>query len=225
MGDIHGRYDLFKELMARIETHSTALPPSESLHIVLLGDLIDRGPNAFQVLKSVYSIQKRTEKMIVLMGNHEDLMLRALDGEPGVLRVWSRSGGAETLRSLGFEPPQREDDEREYISRVKTAIPPDLIKWMRRMPLSAASGDYFFCHAGVRPGVSLRRQKKTDLLWIRDDFLDEDDDFGAVIVHGHSISTEVDFRDNRIGIDTGAYATNVLTALYLEGTDREIITN
>jgi serine/threonine protein phosphatase 1 len=94
---------------------------------------------------------------------------------------------------------------------------------LKRLPLFARSGDYFFCHAGVRPGVALRRQTRNDLLWIREDFLTDESEHGAVIVHGHSIETEVTIRSNRIGIDTGAYRTGVLTALYLEGEQREII--
>jgi len=95
--------------------------------------------------------------------------------------------------------------------------------WLRSLPLTARSGDYFFCHAGVRPGVPLRKQASVDLLWIREEFLDADDAYGAVVVHGHSVNTTVETRPNRIGIDTGAYRTGVLTAICLEGSERTII--
>lgn len=223
IGDIHGRDDLLIALLARIEAHSAALPEPESQHIVLLGDLVDRGPRSAAVLKLVREVQRADSNMIVLQGNHEDLMLRALAGEPGMLRAWMRVGGKETLRSFGLEPPPREADPAEAIAKIIAEIPPQWLAWLRNLPLTARSGSYHFCHAGIRPGVPLKRQTRSDLLWIRDDFLVDERDHGAVIVHGHSISEEVEIRPNRIGIDTGAYQTGALTALYLEGTEREII--
>jgi serine/threonine protein phosphatase 1 len=132
-------------------------------------------------------------------------------------------GGDMTVRSFGLEPYSRSDDARDYIRRLRSVVPREWVSWLKRLPLFARSGDYFFCHAGVRPGVPLRRQVRNDLLWIREDFLDDDADHGAIIVHGHSIEPEVAIRANRIGIDTGAYRTGVLTALYLDGDKRDII--
>lgn len=223
IGDIHGRLDLLKDLIERIEAHSANLPQARSVHIIVLGDLVDRGPSSAEVLRYLHGVQKTTGRLIVLQGNHEELMLRALAGEPGMLRAWMRIGGTATLRSFGLQPPQREDDQRAAVNDILKAIPSNLIEWIRNLPLTARSGDYLFCHAGIRPGVALKRQKRADLLWIRDEFLEDPQDHGVMVVHGHSVSTDVEMRGNRIGIDTGAYRTGILTALYLEGEDRQII--
>jgi serine/threonine protein phosphatase 1 len=223
IGDIHGRYDLFRALLNKIEAHAATLPPGKATHVILVGDLIDRGPDSAKVLKLVYNIQKQTRNMTALLGNHEELMVRALSGEPGMLNAWIKLGGGPTLRSFGLEVPKGTYDLREFTQQVAQAVPREWVNWLQSMPLSARSGDYFFCHAGVRPGVAIKKQSRNDLLWIREEFLSNEDDHGVVVVHGHSVSSEVELRSNRIGIDTGAYKTNMLTALYLEGTERDII--
>lgn len=223
IGDVHGRFDLLTGLLEKIERHSAALPEPGSQHVIMLGDLVDRGDSSARVLEYLYNVQRQTDRLIVLMGNHEELMLRALNGEPEMLRAWMRIGGAATVRSFGLEPPERDGDHAAYLRRLATVVPEEWVSWLSSLPLSARSGDYFFCHAGIRPGVPLKRQKRTDLLWIRDEFLDDRENHGAVVVHGHSIATEVEIHANRIGIDTGAYQTGVLTALYLEGDRQEII--
>lgn len=223
IGDIHGRYDLLRDLLRRIEAHSKALPEPKSFHVVLLGDLVDRGPDSAEILRYLYELDKTISGLIVLMGNHEEVMLRVYDGETLLLRPWLRIGGAETLRSFGLEPPHRDGDPVAFLEQMRRAIPRELMDWMRSLPVTARSGDYVFVHAGVRPGVALKRQTKTDMIWIREEFLQFRGEHGATIVHGHSISPSVDLQPNRIGIDTGAYRTGVLTALYLEGSKREII--
>ncbi len=223
IGDIHGRLDLMKDLLNRIEKHAASLPPARSVHIVILGDMVDRGPESAEVLRYLYGVQQATGRLIVLQGNHEELMLRALAGEPGMLRAWMRIGGSATIRSFGLEPPHRDDDQRAAVNDILKTIPAHLLDWIRALPLTARSGDYLFCHAGIRPGVALKRQKRADLLWIRDEFLEDPQDHGVMVVHGHSVSTDVEMRGNRIGIDTGAYRTGILTGLYLEGEDRQII--
>lgn len=223
VGDVHGRYDLLAELLTKIEDHSRTLPEVRTQYVVLLGDLVDRGAQSRSVLKFLYGAQQHANNLVILMGNHEELMLRALRGEKGVFRSWMRIGGDSTLRSFGVEPPSRDSDMNAFALEFARVVPREWLEWMAALPLSARSGDYFFCHAGIRPGVSLKNQKRADMLWIRDEFLDDTNAHGAVIVHGHSIAREVEWRSNRIGIDTGAYATGVLTALYLEGTKREIL--
>ncbi len=223
IGDVHGRLDLLRPLIDRIGEHSKTQGPVDSMHIVFLGDLIDRGDQSAGVLKFVHMISQRNDCVITLMGNHEELMLRTYDGESSVLRVWMRTGGSETLRSYGLVPPARDADPRAFLAQMKRAIPAEIIEWLRLRPLTVRSGDYLFCHAGIRPGVALRKQSKADLLWIRDEFLNDNSAHGAVIVHGHSICAAPEVFDNRIGLDTGAYKTGLLTALYLEGTRRELI--
>lgn len=224
VGDVHGRYDLLKQLMSAIEAHHDRLPPTDTTYVVFLGDLVDRGPDTALVLEHLFESSRKNSNIIILRGNHEDMMLRSLAREPGMLRAWMRIGGRATMRSFGLEPPDPDSDPGAFFESADRRIPSRLMDWLNSLPLSAKSGDYFFCHAGVRPGVALARQKRSDMLWIRDDFLKSDVPHGAIVVHGHSVSLEVESRPNRIGIDTGAYRTGVLTALYLEATDRELLT-
>ncbi|WP_206242068.1 metallophosphoesterase family protein [Novosphingobium terrae] len=223
VGDVHGRFDLMQALMEKIAQHHADLPPTQGLHIIFLGDLIDRGPDSLKVLDYLAQAQRRMPGMIVLLGNHEEVLLKVLEGDQRALRSWLTFGGAQTLESMGVAVPGPDDDLDDCLTAIRRALPMQLASWLRRLPLTAHSGDYFFCHAGVRPGVPLKRQKREDLLWIRDDFLTDQSGHGAVIVHGHSIHPQVDMHANRIGIDTGAYATGVLTALYLEGDRREVL--
>jgi serine/threonine protein phosphatase 1 len=223
VGDVHGRFDLLQLLLDRIGEHAAALPPSESLHILFLGDIVDRGPQSFQVMETLHRLETGSDGVVVLLGNHEEAMLQALDGKTDVLRDWMKVGGAATVRSFGLEPFHRGDDAGDYLRRLRAAVPREWVAWLRRLPLTARSGDYLFCHAGIRPGVALRRQTRNDLLWIREDFLGDTRDHGAVIVHGHSVEPQVALRANRIGIDTGAYKTGELTALYLEGDKQEVL--
>ncbi len=223
IGDIHGRYDLLRDLLGQIEAHSAALAKPERTFLVILGDMIDRGMHSAEVLNYLFNVRRHSAGLIVLMGNHEELMLRSLQKEPGVMRAWLRIGGDATLRSFGIDPKEAEKDPYEVARKLERKIPEEDLEWLRSLPVMARSGDYLFCHAGIRPGVSLSKQSRTDLLWIRDEFLDDPTPSGAIVVHGHSISADVQIKSNRIGIDTGAYRTGVLTALYLEGTRRGIL--
>jgi serine/threonine protein phosphatase 1 len=210
-------------LIALIGEHSASLPPARSLYVVLIGDIVDRGPQSAEVLAMLYSLQRQNSRVIVLLGNHEEAMLQALDGDPDALRRWLAVGGDATLASFGIAPLRVDDDPRDYMNSARRAIPRQWLAWLRQLPLSVQSGDYYFVHAGVRPGVALARQVREDMLWIRREFLRHERDFGAIIVHGHSVTPDVDVRQNRIGIDTGAYRTGVLSAIYLEGEKRDIL--
>lgn len=217
IGDVHGRFDLLSRLLDDIRRHSRTLPSGKERTVVVLGDMIDRGEQSREVLECLYDAQRR-RKALVLLGNHEEIMLRAIDGEPGTMKSWLRFGGDATLRSFDISPPRARDDfdPNELARKLRNAMPEKWLEWLRSRPVSARSGDYLFCHAGIRPGLSLANQKRTDMLWIRDDFLRSDDAHGVVVVHGHSISPDVELRHNRIGVDTGAYRTGILTAAYLE---------
>jgi serine/threonine protein phosphatase 1 len=223
IGDIHGCYDQWLDLLAKIERHSRSLPDWPRPKLVLLGDMIDRGPASAKVLRLAYEAQRQNEDLIVLLGNHEQMMLDALAGRRGAMEAWLRWGGKETLRSLGIEPGDEKRPGREYATALRAAMPGEWLDWLCELPLSMRSGDYFFCHAGIRPGIAIRRQVPRDLLWIRDEFVDDAGDHGLIVVHGHSICENVEVRYNRIGIDTGAYKTGELSALYLEGKQRALI--
>jgi serine/threonine protein phosphatase 1 len=156
------------------------------------------------------------------MGNHEQQMLRFLD-DIEIGPTWLTYGGRETLASYGVVPPAAPDGEPGLLraqAQFRERLPREHVDFLRALPLWRQEGDFFFVHAGVKPGVPLGEQSEEDLLWIRDPFLDCDEPFGAMVVHGHTITREPAVRRNRIGIDTGAYATGCLTALAVEGTDR-----
>lgn len=199
--------------------------------VILLGDLIDRGPASAQVLRFACAMQRDHPDFMVLAGNHEDVMLEALDGCADTARLWLQYGGLATMRSFGLDLGDCLDadgeDEAEAIVQgmeaLRSALGDDLLQWVRDLPVMTRSGDYFFCHAGVRPGRALDEQSREDLLWIRQPFLQSRKSHGAVIVHGHSITDEVDIRRNRIGVDTGAYRTEILSALCLENASVEVI--
>jgi len=215
IGDIHGRADLLSETFARIDADLRSRPSARSTE-VFLGDYIDRGPDSQRVIELLLGRQKNHDT-IFLKGNHEDCLLRVLT-DPGVLSEWKMIGGLSTVLSYGVSVTgHHEPQSHERIAAaLAQAIPRSHQDLLSKLPLSHTLGDYFFAHAGVRPGIPLTAQSARDLLWIRDDFLLHEEDFGKVIVHGHTPTMEPEVRRNRINIDTGAYATNRLTCLVLE---------
>jgi serine/threonine protein phosphatase 1 len=224
IGDIHGRLDLFQQLLRQLEG-DVGSRASRSTRIVLLGDLIDRGPHSRQVLELARLIERNNRgRIVVLCGNHEDLLLASADGHADAQRLWLECGGDATLRSYGLDPAEfaRLPPEKRAFTLQKH-VGPDMLRWLAGLPTHWRSGDYFFCHAGVRPGVSLENQRREDLLWIRREFLDSQVDHGAVIVHGHSEVGDGDVRTNRVGVDTGAYRSGELTAVGLQDTFRWFI--
>jgi len=224
IGDIHGRYDLLLRLLAKIQSHHASLPNPKHLRIIVLGDFIDRGPKSANIVHLLQNATIETETLTVLLGNHEDLMLSSLAGDGEALSAWLRYGGDATLASFGIDPAAMlRLGPRAAASAMREVIAQPLIDWLRTRPVMTRSGDYIFCHAGLRPGVPVADQSREDLLWIGADFLESSERIeNSVVVHGHSTFTTVEQRANRIGIDTGAYHTGVLTALYLEGTERAI---
>jgi serine/threonine protein phosphatase 1 len=215
VGDIHGRADLLVALLARIDDDLSARPIGDAVQ-VFLGDYIDRGPDSRQVLDLLIDRQ-RQHKVLCLKGNHEVYAVQALR-EPSVVSEWLKMGGVATLLSYGVMPASHDDvqTQRETAAAFRRALPDSHQHFLRRLALSFSYGDYFFAHAGVRPEIPLQQQYERDLLWIRDDFLLHEEDFGKVVIHGHTPTPEPEIRSNRINIDTGAYATGRLTCLVLE---------
>lgn len=220
IGDVHGRLDLLAALLEQIRLDSARRKGGVATRLVLLGDLIDRGPHSAQVVRRVMA-GCDWAVTTTLMGNHELAMTEALGGDRDMLRLWLTQGGIEALASWGVDGRVLDAGcEPEIVAAASAAIPAAERAWIANRPLSFARGDYLFVHAGIRPGVPIDRQSRRDLLWIRDSFLLSTRDHGAVVVHGHTVSHDVEDRGNRIGIDTGAYATGRLTALGLEGDAR-----
>ena len=221
IGDLHGRADLFARMLREIRNDGHLRGPSRTTRIVLLGDLIDRGPGSRELLAMVGRFVANDTGVIALRGNHEDMLLRATKGSAAAQRAWLRNGGAQTLTSFGFEPAQlRELDTAERARAISDSIGSKTIEWLAGLPTQFRSGGYFFCHAGVRPGIPLDQQRTSDLLWIGEEFARSTHDHGAVIVHGHTEADQVEIRPNRINVDTGAYRTGRLSAIGLEGARR-----
>ena len=219
IGDIHGRHDLLCRLLDQVRLDSVGRGDAEVM-VILLGDLIDRGPDSARVVDLAMSALDWAE-LRVLRGNHEAALLEALDDNPRMLDLWINNGGIAALRSWGIDLADLTDKTAaEVCAIVRTCVPEEQLDWLRDLPLSLRLGDYVFVHAGVRPGVPLDRQSARDMLWIRDDFLKSRRDHGAIVVHGHTVTPDVDERANRIGLDTGAYLTGRLTAMGFEGCER-----
>lgn len=224
VGDIHGRDDLLAPLMSDIAADGKRHPDKRKI-LIFLGDYVDRGLQSKQVIDRLLGLDLGDFKTVFLKGNHELAMLQFL-GDAQFGRTWKYYGGLETLHSYGINELTLSDDPedferaRENLIRV---LPVDHLRFLETLLPSVEYGDYFFVHAGVRPGVSLARQIEDDLLWIRDDFLQSRASFGKMIVHGHTPAESAIFRPNRIGIDTGAYMTGILTCLVLEGATHALI--
>lgn len=220
IGDVHGRLDLLRTLTAQILADISSRGDASN-HIVLLGDLIDRGPDSRGVLEFLRTFSGRAIKLHLLTGNHEEVLLRLLNGEKGILWSWLKFGGLETLTSYGVNGEKiRLMGEVEALAIIKAGIPQAHQSFLQEFADTIRVGDYLFVHAGIQPGIELGAQGQKDLRWIREPFLSDNSDHGFFVVHGHTISDEVVERANRIGIDTGAYSTGRLTALALEGEQR-----
>jgi len=220
IGDIHGRLDLLDEILEKIAADDASRKPARTT-IVFLGDLIDRGPQSADVVERLRTYHPPFAKTVFLMGNHEEVLLRILAGETDILPDWLRFGGAESARSYGIDPTELEFREPEEALRLlRRGIPKEHLKFLSGFSDTASFGRYLFVHAGIRPGVPLADQAAQDLRWIRGPFLEDESDHERIVVHGHTITDEVDERPNRIGLDTGAYWTGVLTAVGLERDQR-----
>lgn len=221
VGDIHGRLDLFEAMIAAIEADDASRGAAET-EIVLLGDLIDRGPDSAGVVSAARAWAQR-RKLRILLGNHEEMFLKAFDSEE-VLRSFLRWGGRETVLSYVSDPAEyHRADLAETMALMNAAVPEADLDFIRSFEDSVRIGDYLFVHAGIDPDIPLDTQKVSDLRWIREPFLSHDGDLGAVVVHGHTITERPQVRTNRVGIDTGAYHSGRLTALGLEGSTRWFI--
>lgn len=218
IGDIHGRLDLFEQLLSVIEADDAARGQADT-RLVLLGDLIDRGPDSCGVVERAMALMQGG-KVRVLAGNHEEMLLGSLQDEE-TLRHFLRHGGKETMFSYGLKQDDYGTAKLDLLrKRLNELVPPSHIAFMRAMENQIAYGDYLFVHAGIRPGVPLDKQMVSDLRWIRREFLDHDEPHSHIVIHGHTITDEPVIRANRVGIDTGAFASGRLTAIGLEAGER-----
>jgi serine/threonine protein phosphatase 1 len=216
IGDVHGCSSLLEQLLVLIEDHVAAFPSRRPI-LVFLGDYVDRGPSSRQVIDQLIALREHRE-VIFLKGNHESYLIEFLKN-PTILPKWFQYGGLETLQSYGITPRSHFDPKEQ--ESLATALNLVLnkhghLEFLDGLKISFVCEDFFFVHAGVRPGIPLDQQSEEDLLWIRDDFLHYEGDLGKIVVHGHTPVLQAEVCSNRINIDTGAYATGRLTCLIIE---------
>jgi serine/threonine protein phosphatase 1 len=225
VGDIHGRLDLFNMMIEAIRNdHAQCVPRQRGL-VVLLGDYIDRGPSSAGVIDAILNFETSTGLVLrPLKGNHEQALMAFLN-DPIAGAPWLSHGGIEALASYGVTVPRNPPaaDLTEIRNKLAAALPPEHLAFLRSLKTLLVFGDYIFVHAGLRPGRPIEEQTENDLLWIRDDFLRKPWLDDSVVVHGHTPISDVELRSNKIGVDTGAFATGVLTALRLQGSQRDLL--
>jgi len=222
IGDIHGRLDLLLQLHRLIREDAAGYENKPT--VVYLGDTIDRGLDSRQVVDELLEAPLPGFETVHLLGNHEQTLLDFLQ-HPNAAMGWLTWGGRETLASYGVNLPMafNRDGMEAVRDEVQYRLPEQHLSFYQGMQLYHVAGDYLFVHAGIRPGKPLQQQSNEDLLWIREDFTASRQQHEHLVVHGHTISEQVEFLPNRIGIDTGAYYTGVLTCLVLEGEEQRLL--
>jgi serine/threonine protein phosphatase 1 len=225
IADVHGRLDLLKPLVEAILADAAATPANRKV-VIFLGDYVDRGPESRGVIRYLTALPlDRGIEWRFLKGNHEEAMLDFL-ADPSKGSRWCEYGGEATLQSYGLRAPDLRH-RTEAWARVSADLDHNLSRqeraFLEALELSVTIGDYFFAHAGARPGELLERQKPHDLMWIRNSFLESDVEFDKVVVHGHTPTRAVHVDRRRIGLDTRAYESGVLSAVRLEGAAREVL--
>ena len=221
IGDIHGRLDLYEALIDAIEADDAGRAPADT-QMVLLGDLVDRGPDSAGVVARTRAWQAQ-RSVQVLAGNHEEMFLGAFE-KPEILRHFLKHGGRETILSYGLSKEAFNTMTLdELFDALPTLIPKQERDYIASFENMIEAGDYLFVHAGIDPNVPIAEQRRSDLLWIRDRFLSHEGELEKVVVHGHTIFEQVMDCGSRIGIDTGAFRSGVLTALMLEADHKLII--
>ncbi len=217
IGDVHGCLDLLDQLLAAIDADDAARE-SAATTLIFLGDLVDRGPDSAGVMERVRRLCEQRSDVRLLLGNHEEVFLAALEGDAKALKLFTRIGGRETAISYGITPSDYEGmDYDELGSALSASVPPEHRALLANGADMETVGDYVFVHAGVRPERPLDQQRGVDLRWIRDSFLHHRSRLDKMVVHGHTIADEVEFKPHRIGVDTGAYLSGRLSAVGLEG--------
>ena len=225
IGDIHGRLDLLRSLLAQIEADARKQAGARQRTLVFLGDYVDRGPDSRGVVAELIAGPPQGFDTHYLKGNHEVILLNFLE-DAQQLDHWLMNGGEATMQSYGVDTgalARGRARPETWRRAFAEALPQSHLRFFRNLKLSVSFGDYLFVHAGVRPGVPLAAQNEEDLVWIRRPFLDHTGPFGKVVVHGHTPAHVPVVRPNRIGIDTGAVLTDRLTALRLRDGVREFL--
>ena len=223
IGDIHGRNDLLLEIHNKIKEDAASFPGR--IVVVYVGDFIDRGMFSREVIEILKDNPFPDFECIYLRGNHEQTLLDFLQ-EASVGSSWLSFGGQATLVSYGVAVTRiltRREEFVEIQKSLRENLPQSHLDFISKTRLSYAIGSYLFVHAGINPKYSLARQQPEDLMWIRDEFVSSSKNHEKIIVHGHTVTEEPELLPNRIGIDTGAYASGRLSCLVLQGEQQRII--
>lgn len=219
IGDVHGRLDLLDRLLAAIDADDARRGPARRT-VVFLGDLIDRGPDSAGVVERVLERIAAGGARLIL-GNHEEVFAAAARGDSKATRALYRMDGAATMRSYGLTAEEIEGGSFEDLAALLAErVPANHLALLERGEDLIQLGDYVFVHAGIDHRRPLEEQSTRDLRWVRDPFLKHPGNPAFVVVHGHTPVPEAENHAYRIGVDTGAFASGVLTAVGLEGTDR-----
>lgn len=221
IGDVHGRLDLLEEMHRRIADDLASDPPAD-WRIIHLGDYVDRGPDSKGVIEFIRRAVRNDARMIALCGNHDIGMIEFL-GRPAKDSLFALFGGRQTATSYGVDADFSSSWlARQTADQLLAAMPEGHIEFMSDLPRSCTFGDFFFCHAGIRPGVPLDRQESDDLIWIRGEFLKWMGLHDKVVVHGHTPHSEPEILPNRVNVDTEAWRSGVLTALVIDGNRKRL---
>lgn len=224
IGDVHGCVDLLDGLLRALA--ADASDDARPRVLVMLGDYVDRGPDSRGVIDRLVEVAETPGVQAhFIRGNHEDKLLEFLD-DPMAGPTWCEYGGDAALRSWGLSPPairHRKEGWTNLAEDFRHKVTPRQRRFLEELVPSVTLGGYFFCHAGALPGTPLEEQSERDLMWIRGRFLNGDRPFDRVVVHGHTPTEDPHVDHRRIGVDTGAYATGVLTALRLDGSEERFI--
>ena len=216
VGDVHGRLDLLLQIENKIKADIRSRQPQQSI-LVMLGDYVDRGPSSSGVIERLTRREPICNQEVFLRGNHEQVLLDFLD-DPKILEAWSNFGGLETLYAYGLKPklPLSAETCIQLQDDFRKALPPHHLDFLAATQLSFETPTHFFVHAGIDPRRKLSAQYPEDLLWIRSTFLNSNRKFEKIVVHGHTPESAPQIRKNRIGVDTGAFATGRLTCAAIE---------
>ncbi len=216
VGDIHGRADLLERLLAHAHTNYP------DARVVFLGDIIDRGPDSKDCLDMVESELKRNAASTLIMGNHEDLMLRFIDGGCARSKSWCWNGGLTTVKSYGFPGYEflGEDgltylrDELADILRTQHRSHIDMI---RKAPAFVELPGYVLVHAGIIPGLPMEQQDPYMLRWDSKSLIAYEGPLDKTVVHGHTVTPNLlpEVCHNRMNIDCGAFESGTLCAAIL----------
>ena len=228
IGDVHGRLDLLSAMHRRIESEIEHKPTAD-WRVIHLGDYADRGPDSRGVIDFLIEARKRDPRHLMLAGNHDIGFLDFLD-TPDADGLFMRFGGVQTAQSYGVSLTAdaswfgKAESVRQGHAALVEAVPQSHIDFLQSLAFSVTFGDFFFCHAGIRPGIPLEQQSPQDLIWIREIFHDHPGLYEKIVVHGHTPVAEAEVMANRVNVDTLAWHSGKLTALAIDGADKRILT-